>query len=63
MTKLLRYQDLVDRGIVRNRTTLMRWQKIGFPEGILIGPNSRAWTQESIDKWLAERTAPPRDAA
>jgi predicted DNA-binding transcriptional regulator AlpA len=57
MTKLLRYQDLVDRGIVRNRTTLWRWQKIGFPKGILIGPNSRAFTQESIDRWLAERAA------
>jgi predicted DNA-binding transcriptional regulator AlpA len=59
--RLLRYKDLKELGIVRNHTTLDRWIKAGhFPPGILIGPNTRAWTEESIAKWLAARE---RDAA
>jgi predicted DNA-binding transcriptional regulator AlpA len=56
MTTYLRFNDLVARGILRNRTTLSRWQKqLGFPAGVLIGPNTRAWTAESIEKWCTER--------
>jgi hypothetical protein len=52
----LRFSDLVARGIVRNRVTLRNWiLKYGFPEGHLIGPNSRAWTAEEIADWLAAR--------
>ena len=56
LPKLLRFQDLKDAGIVRNWTTLVRWIDGGtFPPGIKLGPNSRAWTEESIAEWLAER--------
>ena len=56
MSKLLRFRHLKERGIVDNRTTLGRWiKRHGFPPGILIGPNSRAWTEEVIEAWLAER--------
>lgn len=56
--RLLRFADLKAAGIVRNRTTLARWIKDhGFPPGRLIGPNSRAWTQEEIEAWLAHRAA------
>ena len=56
MSKLLRFRHLKERGIVDNRTTLGRWiKRHGFPPGILIGPNSRAWPEEEIEAWLAER--------
>ena len=56
MSKLLRFRHLKERGIVDNRTTLGRWiKRHGFPPGILLGPNSRAWTEEVIEAWLAER--------
>lgn len=54
----LRFDDLKAREIVRNRTTLSRWIKNhGFPPGMLIGPNTRVWTEEEIDRYLAERRA------
>lgn len=61
--KYLRFSDLVERGIVRNRVTLGRWQKLhGFPLGVLIGPNSRAWPEDEIQAWLASRSASGRAA-
>ena len=58
MTTLLRFADLKARGIVRNRTTLSRWiQNLGFPPGVMLGMNTRTWTKEEIDAWLAERAA------
>ncbi len=64
--KLLRFYDLTDRGIVRNRVTLGRWIKYrGFPAGILLGPNTRAWPEDEVDVWLAARAAEcgPKEAA
>ena len=56
--KYLRFSDLVERGIVRNRVTLGRWIKNnGFPTGFLLGPNSRAWPEDSVNAWLEERAA------
>ena len=53
---LLTFNELRHRGVVPNRTTLMRWQKnINFPRGFLIGPNRRVWTEDEIETWLAER--------
>ncbi len=55
-TRFLRFHDLKERKIANNRTTLSRWIKnCGFPPGVLIGPNSRAWTEDEIEAWLAER--------
>ncbi len=57
-TKYLRYADLVERQIVNNRTTLSRWiRDNGFPPGILLGPNSRAWGDDLVEAWLAARAA------
>ena len=54
--RLHTFNDLKQRGVVPNRTTLMRWQKtIDFPLGFMIGPNRRVWTDEEIEQWLAER--------
>ncbi len=53
-----RYTDLVKAGIVNNRTTLGRWIKnYGFPRGVLLGPNTRAWPADEVDAWLAARAA------
>ncbi len=54
--KLLRFADLKARGIVRNRATLSRWiRNLGFPPGVMIGMNTRAWPEGEIEAWLAER--------
>ncbi len=57
-TRYLRYGDLVERQIVNNRTTLSRWiREHGFPTGVLLGPNSRAWPADEVDAWLEARAA------
>lgn len=54
----LRFCDLKALEIVHNRTTLARWiKKYGFPPGVLLGPNSRAWTADEVDTWLDARAA------
>jgi predicted DNA-binding transcriptional regulator AlpA len=58
LPKLLKFRDLKAAGVVGNWTTLQRWIDNGsFPPGIKIGPNTRAWTEESIAEWLASREA------
>ena len=54
--KLIRYNDLVAKGVVNSRMTLKRLiDTQGFPTGRLITPNSRAWDEEDVDAWIAER--------
>jgi predicted DNA-binding transcriptional regulator AlpA len=54
--KLLRYPDLVELGIVRSRMTLKRLvDEHQFPSGRLITPNSRAWTDDEVSAWIANR--------
>jgi len=56
--KYLRYGDLVERQIIGNRTTLSRWiRDYGFPAGVLLGPNSRAWRSDEVEAWLEARAA------
>lgn len=54
--RLIDYNDLVTRGIVRSRMTL--WRLIrghAFPEGVLVTPNRRAWDEAAVDAWIASR--------
>ena len=52
----VRFRDLEAAGIVANWTTLLRLiDDEGFPAGVLIGPNSRAWRLDSITEWLEAR--------
>ena len=52
----IRYTDLVAAKIVGNWTTLLRLiETEGFPEGIMIGPNTRAWRLDDVEEWLASR--------
>jgi predicted DNA-binding transcriptional regulator AlpA len=54
--RFLRYADLEERGLFRNRVTLRNWiTRYGFPVGRLIGPNTRVWTEAEIEAWLARR--------
>ncbi len=56
MVQLLRFADLKAMNIVRNRVTLRRWvEKYGFPPGMLLGPATRAWRLEDVERWLTER--------
>ena len=56
MNRLVRFADLKERGIVTNWPTLLRWiGRQGFPSGIKLGPNTRAWTEDEIDAWLEAR--------
>jgi hypothetical protein len=58
MKSYLRFGDLVERGIVNNRVTLSNWiRELGFPKGLLIGPNTRVWLEEEVENWLAHRPA------
>jgi predicted DNA-binding transcriptional regulator AlpA len=56
--KLIRYPDLVARGVVNSRMTLKRLiDSQSFPAGVLITPNSRAWREDEVDAWIARRPA------
>ena len=57
-TPLIRYYDLKARKIVRNRQTLANWiRREGFPPGRVVGPNTRAWTEDEVAEWLDSRPA------
>jgi predicted DNA-binding transcriptional regulator AlpA len=54
--KYLRFPDLAARGIVNSRMTLKRLiDGQGFPPGVLLTPNARAWTEAEVNEWLASR--------
>jgi predicted DNA-binding transcriptional regulator AlpA len=56
MKKRIRFRDLQDAGVVSNRVTLGEWiDKLGFPPGKMTGPNTRTWTEEEVEEWLASR--------
>ncbi len=60
--KCLRFSDLVELGIIRNRMTLKRWVGSGhFPAPIRLGANSIAWRSSDVQAWLDARTAETRD--
>lgn len=52
----VRFADLVSANIVRNWPTLQRLiDEDGFPLGVMIGRNTRAWPLEAVERWLASR--------
>jgi predicted DNA-binding transcriptional regulator AlpA len=56
--KLIRYNDLVEKGVVNSRMTLKRLiDAQDFPPGVLVTPNARAWQEEEVDAWIAARPA------
>lgn len=60
--KYLRFKDLQSRGIVNNRVTLKNWiDRHGFPPGVKLGPNTRAWPEREVEAWIQARAE--REAA
>jgi predicted DNA-binding transcriptional regulator AlpA len=54
--KLIRYIDLVRKGVVHSRPTLKRLiDTQGFPPGFLVTPNARTWDEDEVDAWIAAR--------
>lgn len=55
-----RFDDLVKLGIVNNRMTLTRWQKLPddpFPATVKLGPNTAAWIADHVNGWCDRRNA------
>lgn len=60
---LLRFSDLKARRIVNNRTSLQRLiRQHGFPPGFLLSPNSRAWIEDEVNRWIETRASESRPA-
>lgn len=56
MRKYLRFKDLKSDGIIGNRVTLQRWiDNYGFPPGFLLGPNTRVFPADAVDRWVEKR--------
>ena len=62
MTRLLRFSDLNERGIVNSWAQLKRLKQLhGFPPGQMLSPNVRVWSEAEVDAWLKSRpTAGPQ---
>ena len=67
MIKLVRFHDLRERGVVDSWAQLRRLiDHHGFPQGRMLSPNQRTWTEEEIDAWYKSRPVEgpePRGAA
>jgi predicted DNA-binding transcriptional regulator AlpA len=62
---LLRFNDLKRMGLFSSHNKLKRKiERDGFPPGIWVGENSKAWLQSEVMAWLASRptTRPDTDA-
>jgi predicted DNA-binding transcriptional regulator AlpA len=58
--ELLRFKDLRRLGVVSSWAQLKFMQKkYGFPAGLLLGANSRAWRASEIEQWLASCPVEP----
>jgi hypothetical protein len=61
---LLRFKHLKERRIVENWPQLKRLVETQrFPPGRLLGPNTRAWTEDEIAAWLETRPVTREHAA
>jgi Prophage CP4-57 regulatory protein (AlpA) len=57
----VRYRDLVAAGLVMNWIGVTRMIAAeGFPRGVMLGRNTRAWRLDEIEAWLASRPAAPK---
>jgi predicted DNA-binding transcriptional regulator AlpA len=54
--ELLRFKDLQRHNVAKSWPQLRYMQKhYGFPVGILLGANTRAWSVQEVKKWLETR--------
>lgn len=58
--KYLTFDELRNRGIISNRTTLRRnIQKLGFPPPVQISAKRIAFSERKVTEWLESRTKVP----
>jgi predicted DNA-binding transcriptional regulator AlpA len=58
--ELLRFKDLRRLGVVSSWPQLRYMQEnYGFPTGLLLGANSRAWRASEVTQWLGSRPTGP----
>ena len=58
--ELLRFKDLRRLGVVSSWPQLRYMQEnYGFPSGLLLGSNTRAWRVAEVEAWLANRPIEP----
>jgi hypothetical protein len=63
MDKYLRFADLRDRGIIASWPMLRRRvERDGFPIGVKLGANVRAWRESEIEAWLGSRPSARKPA-
>jgi hypothetical protein len=56
LPRFVRYRHLQDAGIIDSWQTLCRLiDEHGFPPGIFLSPNVRAWNVDEVERWLAGR--------
>jgi predicted DNA-binding transcriptional regulator AlpA len=54
--RFLRFADLQAARIVESRAQLKNLiEREGFPAGLKLGANTRAWPEREVEKWLATR--------
>jgi predicted DNA-binding transcriptional regulator AlpA len=54
--RFLRFADLKAMGIVSSWQTLGLWIRTqGFPEGIKLSLNTRAWDRAEVEQWIESR--------
>ena len=59
---LWRYRDLKARGVVNSRAMLkLMIDKYGFPEGKMLSPNCRTWTEAEVLAYYAARPSECKD--
>lgn len=58
MSEMLRFDQLLERGVPFTRQHLARLEKDNlFPRRVALGKNYVVWIADEIDQWLAERIA------
>jgi predicted DNA-binding transcriptional regulator AlpA len=58
-SRLIRFRDLKARGIVMNWPTLKRLiDREGFPPGLRLSVQTRAWREDEVERWLETRRLP-----
>ncbi len=61
--KFLRFADLRAAGIVTSWPMLRRRvERDGFPPGRMLGANTRAWSEDEVEAWLASRPTAKKPA-
>lgn len=56
LPKYVRFHNLRSAGLVANWQQLRRLQdEAGFPIGRLLSRNTRVWTLDEVNEWLASR--------